>query len=125
MLRRRQALRGQLRSLIELATEAPERKRITICLNGQSPPGIKICARVPGEGDPVAPAFFGQGIRRLPDRHRRRAVAHSAVVEHTPQINRHAEQELVRWSPGFDPGIHVAHAPIVRGDCIRPVFCIA
>src|SRR6202048_2572984 len=122
MLRRRQVLRGQLRSLIELATEAPVRKRITIRLNGQSSPGIKICARVAGGGEPIPPAFFGRAIRRLPDRHRRLAVAHSTVVKHAPQIGRHTDQELVSRSPGFDPCIHVAHAPIVRGDCIPPVL---
>jgi hypothetical protein len=51
MLRRRQVLRGQLGSLIELATEAPVRKRMAARLKRRSSPGIKIWARVAGEGD--------------------------------------------------------------------------
>src|ERR1700730_12530914 len=90
MLRQRQGLRRQLRSPIELAAETPLGRRMTIRLNGQSSPDVKIRARVVGEeGDPIGPAFFDQGIRRLPGYHPRRGVAHSAVMEHTPQIDRH------------------------------------
>jgi hypothetical protein len=42
-------------------------------------------------------------------------------MEDAPQIDGDADEKLVGRSSGFDPGIHLADAPIVGGYRIGPI----
>jgi hypothetical protein len=42
-------------------------------------------------------------------------------MEDATQINGDADEKLVGRSPGFDPGVHLAYAPIVSGDRVGPI----
>src|SRR5271167_648935 len=112
----RRTLQCQLQRLVELSGKSSRSAAKTGCSSpsvGSGTRGVDKRVRRRRSGPPRL--FAG-----LPVPFSLGAVAQAAFVEDAPQIDRHADEKLVGRSSGFDPGVHLADAPVVSGDRVGP-----